>query len=133
MGEMLFDRRKGRGLLSDPYVVDDILADAALWRPIEEKSAELCPIIRRCIQKSPDQRFQSAIELQEALKKIKQSPGRPGSLGSLGEEGITVDLQPSSPNLDESEPAMATMVPDTSASLVGLTNLRRPVDRYIGR
>lgn len=98
LGVMLFEMATGRRPFSGDTsisVITSILRDTppALNEVKPELPLEFARIVRRCLQKDPDRRYQTAVDLRNALDELKQEsdsgtlsavlPARPSGFGRL--------------------------------------------------
>jgi eukaryotic-like serine/threonine-protein kinase len=98
LGVMLFEMATGRrpfGGATNISVITAILRDAppSLTDVKAGLPLEFARIVRRCLQKEPDRRFQTAVDLRNALEELKQE----SDSGMLAPGPVTRPAPPSRP------------------------------------
>jgi eukaryotic-like serine/threonine-protein kinase len=98
LGVMLFEMATGRrpfGGATNISVITAILRDAppSLTDVKAGLPLEFARIVRRCLQKEPDRRFQTAVDLRNALEELKQE----SDSGMLAPGAVTRPAPPSRP------------------------------------
>ena len=82
-GAVLYEMLSGRRAFSAPSAIETLTAVLRDDLPLLEAPAALSRIVRRCLEKSPGQRYQTAAELRAALEQLSNTPETGPSIAVL--------------------------------------------------